>query len=272
MPGIPACGGNRAGFTGRADFGCSLEKVHGSRRLPHFTLEAPDHAVHDAFIRRSVRARYLGCAPREAASRRMIAKQFRRSGRARSARRHWPGVARFPLRCGAPHTSRARCSAAHRVGQHTVSGKDSDLACVAGRAASRHGRTIDDDARNYERNSTCILIFPQSPVTKEVVPEKWGKYDKFISTRAHAAVSACGRQVCRYANLLHWNSTLAARRSAAMEVCATQYRWRISSAINSRSQPMSIHASYVSASAESATRKFYPPPAFSSPRSPSQGR
>jgi hypothetical protein len=128
------------------------KRVHGSRLAPP-TPEAPDHAVYDAFIRRSVRARYPGCAPREATSRRTNAKQF-----LFWAERDQLTVIGLVLR----DMDVVRLSARHpalAARQHIASGsisfraKGSNLACVAGRAASRHGRTIDDDARNYERDS-----------------------------------------------------------------------------------------------------------------------
>ena len=95
------------------------------------------------------------------------------SSRARSARRH-SVITRRTIRCGAVcrTPSRACCFGSTSVlRQRIVSGKDSDLACVAGRAASRHGRTIDDDARNYERKSRntyrrCLSnsrVSPNSP-------------------------------------------------------------------------------------------------------------
>jgi len=75
MPAIPARGGCGARLQDEPGLGSSIEKkVHGSRLAP-LTPEAPDHAVYDAFIRRSVPARYPGCAPRDAASRRTNAKQ-----------------------------------------------------------------------------------------------------------------------------------------------------------------------------------------------------
>ena len=109
---------------------------------------------HHAFIRRSVRARYPGYAPRGTASRRMNAKQFSCMGRARSAGHHCPVL--HDNSCSLL-TSTSDSSSARDLRQHLLHAlsraKGFDLACVADRATSRNGRTIDDDARNYTRNS-----------------------------------------------------------------------------------------------------------------------
>ena len=148
--------------------------------LAPLTLEAPDHAVHDAFIRRSVRARYLGCAPREAASRRMNTKQFRclaisspalarvaRSRRHAICARHLVLAAQQHIASGSRHFGqKALISPASQVGRHRA---------MAGLSTMTH-------ATMNATHATSILVPPPLPrLEKKAVPQKWGKYDEFVS-------------------------------------------------------------------------------------------
>src|SRR5262245_2213112 len=103
-----------------------------------------------------------------------------------------------------------------------------------------------DDARNDERHSYKLcLIPPSAPSRKEScsakMGEEWGKYDKFISSREHVAVSACGYPLA------------ATRISLAKATCSAAEG----------------DASF-SAGVASATRGSCSPRAFSSPPSPSR--
>jgi hypothetical protein len=120
----------------------------------------------------------------------------------------------LPLRCGMPHASHARCSAAHRFGQHTVSGSTLfraktliSPASQVGRHRAMAGLSTMTHATMNAPHATYILIPPPVPgLDGKVVMEKWGKYDKFVScTRRCSGIGVRAarlplRESCRLEN------------------------------------------------------------------------
>jgi hypothetical protein len=144
---------------------------------------------------------YPGCAPRGAASRRMNAKQFSCYGQSAISWPSLPGAARTRARCSAAH----QIQAALEISGSTCSGsalsraKGFDLACVADRATSRHGRTIDNDARNYTQLTSSFV--PSLLSEEKVLPKNGGSM-----TCSSQRAQSCGGigvlvPVLRYANL-----------------------------------------------------------------------
>jgi hypothetical protein len=263
------------------------KRVHGSRLAPP-TPEAPDHAVYDAFIRRSVRARYPGCAPREATSRRTNAKQFlfwaerdqltviglvlRDMDVVRLSARHpalaaWQHIASGSISLRAAHRFglKALISPALQVGRHRA---------MAGLSTMTH-------ATMNATHATSILVPPPLPrLEKKAVPQKWGKYDEFVSCARRYGGIGVLRRFADTRIALVANPARKTRKHAlqsddgcfpfgvdGVNVGDELRRRQMRIAAGTRSVDLMVNAD-----AASATRESSAPPASSSPPSPSRGR
>ena len=219
-------GSRRAFARSCSDFGCSIgietsgsrQGVHGSRRLPHFTLEAPDHAV-------TTRSFAGACEP---VPRLRTTRSGVSTNECEAILLFWAERDQLALIARCRTTTHARCSAAHQIrAAPEISGSTCFTRCLAQRAlispASQIGRHRAmsglSTMTHVTTHATKSSLVPNLLSDEKVLLKNGGSMTCSFQCSKDATVSACG---CRYANLVRDKSPIRSRRTArcrAMRIC-----------------------------------------------------